>query len=184
MAEYCLTTSVSTVGGTIKQPGCSWAEKGFGESCAANHGEGTVINIFATPSSGYQVYHWACDIGGIIPPDSDGNDSITITMPSQDIEITVSFNHANVDLILQVGAGDGCISLVAPSSIIDCSGGSVSLPAGEVRVKGTPDEEWEISHWTLDGSIYNGTNSEVDVNLIGYSQRVITVYFQAKSLCF
>lgn len=183
MAEYCLTTNVSNTGGTIKQSGCSWAEKGLGESCAANHEEGTTLNIFAISADGYAVYQWSSSVAGVLPASNEGDGSITITMPSSDVDISVSFIHANVDLILQVDDGEGCISLITPSVVTDCSGGSISLPVGEVRVKASPDPGWSISGWKLDGSSFDGTDSEVDFNLSGYTQRIISVSFEESAPC-
>ncbi len=187
MSEYCLTTSVLSGNGSIKQPGCDWEPHGpnlSSTSCAAMFEEGTTITIMATPDSGWEVSNWTSNVPGVFLTSSTvGASSVSIKMPSSDLDIQVSFSHGDVTLILDVGGGSGCILLLSPSISIPCSGTTMSLPAGEIRVGANADSGWTISGWELDGSSYDSTNSYVDFSLIGYNQRKIVVYFSEEEEC-
>jgi len=184
MAEYCLITSVDEGLGSIQQPGCSYAWKAPGESCATNYTEGVFIELKAQPDSGWEVDDWDSTVDGVFTTPTAGQDVVTILMPSQDVDVTVSFKHPDVNLILEVGSGNGCIELSSPTGYtVNCAGGSILLVATQVRVSATPSDEWEIDSWELDGVDLGTTAAYVDFTLIGYSSRRIVVNFTPTGPC-
>jgi hypothetical protein len=190
MASFCLTTGVSYGQGTIKQPGCEWAEKGPNptDTCAFDFEEGSVINVIATPeSSTWSVGGWVSSVEGVFTVDPGTSTTATIIMPSEDVTITVFFIHENVTLILDVGDTGGCIDLISPSGYdINCLGETVIIPSeqvGVIRAFATPNSGFQIEKWEVDGVDQSTTDQSLDVNLEGYPSRTVAVYFEAASAC-
>jgi hypothetical protein len=183
--QFSLTTSVVSGQGSIKQPGCSWAEKILGESCTFSFDQGQQVEIIATPDDEWQVSRWKSSVSGVFLSDPGTSASATITIPSEDVSITVEFTHVDVDLTLSVGGGGGCISLVSPEGYnIDCSGETVQLSDIEVRVVATPlNSEWEVSSWFIDGVDQSTTASFLDVSLEGVTDKSIVAYFSRVGDC-
>lgn len=176
---FCLTTSVLSGQGTIQQPGCSWDEKGPdpADSCAQDFEVGEIIELKASPSSGWSVVDWQSYPDSVFIGITAGATSVQMQMPTGDVNVTVSFAHPNVNLLLDVSAGNGCITIESPVGYsILCGGGIISLPGEEVRIKAVPDNGWEVNRWELDGVVY-GSDSSVDFSLDGYASRDIKVYF-------
>ena len=177
---YCLTTGVASGQGTIQQPGCGWLSYGpdIDESCASNFNVGESVSLKANPFAGWQVASWQSDPVGLFPNDMSGETAVQIVMPAYDVGVTVTFAHPHVELILEVALGNGCIELESPVGYtIPCSGGTLTLPAEEIRVKAIPDAGWAVDYWGLDGVVYDGSDLSVDFPLYGYTGRHIKVYF-------
>ncbi len=84
---------------------------------SSSYAAGTVINIAATPSSGYSFNKWTSDGGGTFG--SATSAGTTFTMPANDVTITASFTYN--------GSGGGSGSHTsAPSYKADVSGSGTS----------------------------------------------------------
>ena len=182
---YTLTTSVNSGQGTISQPGCDGDPKGVGESCSADFNGNESITLTATPSDGWVVSGWSSSIPGVFSSFGPDNLTANMSMPFSNVDVTVSFTNIKVNLISQVGSGQGCIGIISPSGYpINCSGGSVSLSAETVRMYASPLSGWAISSWVLDGVTQSHTDSIIDFSLLGYSpSRTIVVNFEEEGDC-
>jgi hypothetical protein len=76
VAVYDLTIS-STAGGSVTTP----------EEGTSTHDEGTVVNLVASPASGYQFIYWTGDLGTI----ADVNAATTTITMNGDYSITANF---------------------------------------------------------------------------------------------
>ena len=88
---YDLTT-VSTSGGSVTTPG----------EGAYNYAEGSVVDIIATPDSGYGFVNWTGDTSTI----ADINDPTTTITMNDDYSITANFSQIMHALTMQV-SGSG-----------------------------------------------------------------------------
>jgi hypothetical protein len=190
MAVYFLTTGVFSGQGTIKQPGCAWAEKGPSQTdtCIEGFEEGSSVQIIATPSSStWSVGEWSSSVAGVFSGPTGTSTSVTITMPSQDVVITVSFVPDDVTLTMDVGNSGGCVDIISPVGFgIDCSGETIIIPSAEVgivRAFATPNSGFKVQKWEVDGVDQSSTAQFLDVDLYGSSSKNIIVYFESVGDC-
>lgn len=187
MAFSCLTTSVKYGYGTIAQlgdgvyAGCNGEPRGpllTYTSCAFDYEVGKIIQLkaVADTANGWEVASWEMTdsdtgavISGYFTTATAGQSSVSISMPPFDVDVTVSFSHPQIDLILIPMTVGGCIKLVTPTSPYnnDCHGSqfSQSLPAFEATVGAEPDTNFQIESWSIDGVDQNTSNSTIPVSL-------------------
>lgn len=201
MAEYCLTTWVCGGEGTVKQPGCS-SPQGLGDApCAFNFEEGSIVDILATPSYGWEMGEWVIDSFAVY---SIIGNTLRLTMPSGDINICASFTHPNIDVSLSVyqypqGDYGGCIDLISPVDTTGnvsypCNGFVVSVPISssqQARALAVPYAGWKIQKWKVEATNSSGTTSNTyditssyfDFDVDGYDSVSVMVYFEEEGEC-
>ena len=124
--HYSLTTS-STAGGSVTTPG----EGTF------PYGEGTDIDLVATPDAGYRFVEWTGDVSSI----ADVNNASTTVTMNADYSITANFETYDVDVYPMV---------YVPSTInVMMDDGSVEIMNLEEYVKGVVAAEMS-SDWPIE----------------------------------
>jgi len=154
---YNLTIS-SSAGGSVTTPG----EGTFG------YGSGMVVNLVATPASGYQFVNWTGNVGTI----ADVNDASTTITMNGDYSITANFAVAppvQYSLTVSSTAG-GSVTIPGEGTFTYSSGTVVNLVA-------TAASGYQFVNWTGNvGSIANINAASTTITMNGnYS---ITAMFQ------
>ncbi|MGB5925313.1 MAG: leucine-rich repeat domain-containing protein [Dehalococcoidia bacterium] len=154
IAQYDLTIS-STAGGSVTTPGAG----------TFTYDGGTVVNLVATPASGYRFVNWTGDVGTVANVNAP---TTTITM-NGDYSITANF-IAQYDLTISSTAGGSVTTPGEGISTYD-EGTVVDLVA-------TPDAGYRFVNWTGDvGTIANVSAASTTITMNGdYS---ITANFMA-----
>jgi hypothetical protein len=184
MASYCLTTSVASGQGSITQiAGCDGDPKGpneTAETCASDYPEGSSVQLtaLAVIAEGWVVEDWEMSLSADpftivnhFTTSTAGATAVSMTMPSYDVDVAVTFSHPDVNLILKVaGAVGGTINLVSPSGIAyDNTSYSdqvnMLLPATSVTIGAESLGEYQISSWTIDGVDQGTVLSQISTNL-------------------
>jgi len=205
---YSLTTSVLSGDGIVVQPeGCSGDSIGPSETlkiCSQVYDLGKQVQIFATPnsSSGWQVDDWeATKSNGVVVNDifnggTKGKDGVSITMPSYDINVKVSFSHSLVSLVTIVDSGvnaHGCIQLLTPTGVSsdglltynnNCTRDTINqmVEAQVIRIAAFADINYEISSWQVDG-VTQDASDVIDVSLMTDSSSVSVKVFFTEATC-
>jgi len=136
LVQYDLTIS-STEGGEVATPG----EGTF------TYDEGNVVNLVATPASGYRFINWAGDIDTIASPDSA---TTTITM---DGAKSVTANFALLGYNLAVHSTGG-------GSVITPGEGTFAYDEGMVvNLVAEAEEGYQFVNWTGDVSTIANVNT-------------------------
>jgi len=122
---------------------------------------GTVVQLHATPDSGWVFTAWSGDLTGNVNPDSllmNGDKVVTATftsIPGYTLKVNV--------------VGNGSVTRV-PSETLYIAGTTVQLMA-------TPESGWEFTGWSGD---LTGDDNPVDLTMD--SDKVVTATFSATSL--
>ncbi len=209
MAFFCLTTSVKYGYGTIAQlgngvgQGCNGEPRGpllASATCAFDYEEGTTVQLegVALTSTGWEIEDWEMTDSAtnavidnslyFITPTA-GASAVSITMPPFDVDVTVSFIHHEVNLIMEpMTSGGGCIQLVVPTAPYDnvCYSFLTQqlLPAYESTVGATPETGWQISSWSVDGVNQGTVASTISVSLNTTATFVhVKVWFEIADPC-
>ena len=184
--DYCLTTSVFSGTGTILSPVCPASPKSLGESCSGDRASGTPTELIAAPGTNWEVLEWisspsiSMTIGGV------GNTVAAFNMPSEDLDVTVTFVQSPVDITLEVGDGNpdgwGCIELVSPVVIMECYGGTTSVDANtypNIVVNAVASPGYVIKNWVIDeGSPQNLGWDQITVDIQSVATKTIRVNFE------
>jgi len=161
--KYTLTTRVQPFGyGTITVSPPGEILPSIPEIRVSRYDAGTIVNITATPASGYIFSHWSGNASGT-------SQTIQITMNS-DKDITANFviiPPPQTYILVTSAVGNGT---VAPS-------GTTEYNAGEsVTVTATPDSGWTFDHWS--GDLSGSQNPAV---VIMNDNKNIVAYFMEKT---
>ena len=144
--EYTLTTLTPDGNGTLSPPSGDYAEN-------------SIVNLVATPASGYQVASWSGT-----DDDSSTATTNTVTM-TEDKTVSVTFQLIQYALTAGVAGGEGTID---PTSGTYVAGTSVSLTA-------TPAAGYEVASWSgTDDDSSTATTNTVTMT----SDKTVTVTFQ------
>jgi hypothetical protein len=116
---------------------------------APAYAAGTVVQLDATPDSGWTFSHWT-------GPVADANSAQTSVTMDADTTVTAVFILPEVNYRLTVATeGQGAVT---PSP------DAVNYPAGtQVQLSATPDPGWTFSHWT--GPVVDADSAQTSVTM-------------------
>jgi uncharacterized repeat protein (TIGR02543 family) len=154
---YTLTIS-STAGGSVTTPG----EGTF------TYGSGTVVNLVATPATGYRFVNWTGHVGRI----ADVNAAITtITMIMEGYySITANFVAVYYDLTISSAAG-GSVTTPGEGTFTREAGTVVSLVA-------TPATGYQFVNWTAPAGSFANANAAQTTFTMPAQAVTVTAHFQ------
>ncbi len=140
--EYTLTVS-SGAGGSVTTPG----EGGF------TYDAGTVVNLVATPASGYQFSSWTGSVA------NSASASTTVTMDGNK-SVTANFTVISTTTYTLTVSSSAGGSVTAPGE------GGFTYDAGTVvNLVATPASGYQFSSWT--GPVANSTSASTTVTMDG-----------------
>ena len=205
MAFTCLTTYVKYGYGTIAQlgdgvsAGCNGEPRGpllDDIDCAFDYEVGSIVQLHAVAdSNGWVIDDWEMTdsdtkavVTGYFTTATDGQAAVSIEMPPFACDVTVSFSHPEVTLVIEPMTVGGCIKLVTPTTPYNnsCHYSQFSqlLPAIEAEVGADPESGWQISSWSIDGVDQNSTASVISVPLNTSNSFVtVQVWFSEGASC-
>ncbi len=205
MAFACLTTEVKYGDGTITQlgdgvyQGCNGEPRGPNETsqtCAQDYEIGNTVHLEteADTANGWEIEDWEMidDDGNVYTvyfnDATAGASALSIDMPPFDVTLTVSFVHPQVSLILIPMTVGGCIKLISPTTPYnnDCHFAQYSqlLPAFDIIVGAEPEDNYQISAWTIDGESQGTTAFTIPVDLNTSASFVtVRVWFETADDC-
>jgi len=129
------------------------------EIIVRSYDEGTIVNVSASPASGYYFSYWSGDASGTTP-------NVSITMNTNK-DITANFTQIpqNVTLTTHID-GSGTISLNPPGGV---------YPQGTiVTASAIPSTGWEFDYWSGDAT---GNNPTITITM--NTNKDITAHFKA-----
>ena len=191
MTSYCLTTSVLSGTGTILSPVCPASPKSYGESCSGDRAEGLSTQLIAAPGTNWEVSEWTSSPSISMTISGDGNTIATFSMPSEDLDVTVTFVQSPVDITLEVGDGNpegwGCIELVSPVVVMACYGGVTSIDANtypNIVVGAVASPGYVVKNWVIDGGAPQNLGwDQITVDIQSAATKTIQVNFEAEPVC-
>jgi len=128
--QYSLTTA-SSAGGSVTDPATS---------SSGPYDAGTVVDLVATPDTGYMFSEWTGDTAGI----ADTNAASTTVTMNDDYSVTANFAEL-VLYDLTIASGDnGSVTDPGEGTFADKDGGT------QVNLVATPDAGFMFSAWTGD----------------------------------
>jgi fibronectin type 3 domain-containing protein len=156
-----------TVGAPPAQYGLLVETRGSGTTNATGahtYSAGTVVTVQATPGSGWTLSYWllnGTNMGSVNP---------YVVVMSQNRNLTAVFVAVQYGLLVKVGDSGGGITNAT---------GTTMYPAGTtVKVLATPDPNWVLSKWLLNGTDMGATPNPFSVTMS--ENRNLTAVFAEK----
>lgn len=122
--------------------------------------EGTQVTFTASPSAGYQIKSWTVN-GTIV----NGTNSSYTTTVTSDITVSITYEAIPVQTSFKVtfsAGSNGSISAKANGTTI--SSGSQVNAGSTVVFTASPNNQYIVNGWTLNGASVNGTNTTYTIN--------------------
>ncbi|RME20968.1 MAG: hypothetical protein D6800_12625, partial [Candidatus Zixiibacteriota bacterium] len=126
------------------------------------YNDGTVVNLSATPASGYEFDYWS---GGVA--DSQ-NPNTTVTVDANKT-VVAHFKEKSVTYTLDISA-----SPASGGDVIPSAGQHQYSQGAVVTIQALPASGWEFSHWTGDVADPNSATTTVTMNSNKTVQAIFT----------
>ena len=127
------------------------------------HGEGTVVQVTATPNSGYKLDHWELDGSTIGAPNP-----YSVQMSADHDLIAIFAALSPIQYVLTIQASAGGTTVPAPGSYLINHGTTI-------QVRETVEEGYLFHHWELDG---NSIGSSQIVTITVNATHTLSAIFQ------
>jgi C1A family cysteine protease len=158
----CDLTITSTAGGTVTTPGVG----------TFTYDGGTVVNLVATPSTGYRFVNWTGNVGTI----ADVNDATTTVTMNGDYSVKANFEAIPRDLSVNSTEG-GSVTSPGEGTFTYDEGTSVDLEA-------EPEEGYRFVNWIGDVGTVADVNAASTTITVNDDYSITATFGPAGGACF